>query len=241
MRKAIFATFTAGSIAVLSSMSAAAVDIDFFGQDRGPGESPPGLSSWANSSAAEASFLSYLVGVGTENFDSKTVGSGPGALSFPGAGTATMVGDAIVQAGHNGVGRYPISGANWVETSSSLRINFDQATAAFGFYGVDVGDFGGNLTLAFVDGTTRSFSLATAGMPGGSVLFFGYINDGTPFTSVTFGNTAPGVDYFAFDNMTIGSVEQVEPPNVPEAGATLGMLGFALVGLTVANRKLRKA
>ena len=46
---------------------------------------------------------------------------------------------------------------------------------------------------------------------GGSVLFWGLIDTDNPFTSLTFGNTAAGTDFFGFDDMTIGSVEQVVP------------------------------
>ncbi len=217
-----------------------AVQLSFFSQDAGPGEAPPGLSSWPNSSAAEASFLANLSGAGTETFESKTPWLAPGVLAFPGVGTATMTGDATVVAGHTGVGRYPISGTNWVETSTSLAIDFDSPTAAFGFYGIDVGDFGGDLTLHFIDGTTMDFTLGTAGMAGGSVMYFGYINDVNLFNRVEFGNTVPGDDFFAFDNMTIGSVEMVIPP-IPDAGTTFGLLGMALLGLAAANRKLRNA
>jgi hypothetical protein len=38
------------------------------------------------------------------------------------------------------------------------------------------------------------------------VLFFGFIDTANPFTSITFGDTAPGVDFFGFDDMTIGTV-----------------------------------
>jgi hypothetical protein len=240
MKRTTLAAFTAGSIAILSSISAMAVQLSFFGQDVGPGESYPGLSSWPNSSAAEANFLVNLSGVGTETFESKTPWFAPGVLVFPGAGTATMTGDATVVAGHSGAGRYPISGTNWVETSTNLAIDFDSPMAAFGFYGIDMGDFGGNLILHFIDGTTMDFTLGTAGMAGGSVMYFGYINDQNLFNRVEFGNSASGTDFFGFDDMTIGSVEMVIPP-IPDAGTTFGLLGLALVGLAAANRKLRNA
>jgi hypothetical protein len=38
------------------------------------------------------------------------------------------------------------------------------------------------------------------------MLFFGFIDTANPFTSITFGDTAPGVDFFGFDDMTIGTV-----------------------------------
>ena len=49
------------------------------------------------------------------------------------------------------------------------------------------------------------------GSPGGTVIYFGFIDLGHPFTKVTFGNTEPGWDYFGFDDFTIGTREQVIP------------------------------
>lgn len=38
-------------------------------------------------------------------------------------------------------------------------------------------------------------------------------------------------DYFAFDNMTIGSLEQVVPPApAPEPASTMGLLAFGAFG-----------
>ena len=72
----------------------------------------------------------------------------------------------------------------------------------------------------------------------GSVLYFGYINTTQTFNRVTFGNTQ-GNDSFGFDDMTIGSVQQVTPSTVPEPGewATMGMAGAGLCGLMVRARR----
>jgi hypothetical protein len=220
-----------------SQAGAWAAPLTFFGEDLGPGESPPGLAVFPNSTAAEAAFLSNLVGVGTETFESFGTGTtAPLALNFPGAGTATLNGNGVIRSGHVGFGRYPISGTQWWEASSIFSISFDDPVAAFGFYGVDIGDFGGQVTLQLANGGVTQLVIPnTINGPGGSVLYFGYIDTDNPFTSVTFGNTAAGTDVFAFDNMTIGSIEQVRPPSVPDTGGSALLLGCAMAALGIAR------
>jgi hypothetical protein len=64
------------------------------------------------------------------------------------------------------------------------------------------------------------------------VLFWGLIDTINPISSVAFGNTNPGTDFFAFDDMIIGSAKQV----IPEPGS-LALLGLGLAGLATVRRR----
>ena len=193
---------------------------EYFGEDLGLGENTR-LASWPNATAAEAEFLSHLSGVGTEDFESFTDGAtAPLSIDFGATGNATIYGSGEIEAvpsGTNGFGRYPTSGDNYWEVDQTFYIEFTQPIAAFGFYGTDIGDFNGQIVVELVNGGNRTYTIPnTVNGPGGSVLFYGIIEDdpALQFTRVNFGNTAAGTDVFAFDDFTIGTLEQVGPPSV---------------------------
>ena len=241
----------AGLVAVMTTGAPLGAQV-YFGLDNTGSAST--RATLVNSVAAQNSFLAQLSGVGTETFEGFSRGSSvPLALSFPGAGTATLSGNGCVSdiqwsacsnqvdnstpGGTNGFGRYPISGSKYFEVDAgSFRIDFSSAVAAFGFYGVDIGEFGGTLAMRFYNGTSVLYEQPVAIATGdGSAFYFGYINTANPFTAVEFVRGGAGGDVFAFDDMTIGSKEQV----VPEpASLALVLVGLGTLGLTASRRRL---
>lgn len=249
---------TAAALATAAVIGAAAAPahafLTFFGEDLNNSSSTP-LSSFANASAAEADFLSNLTGVGTETFEGFADNTGGSlALNFPGAGLATLSGgngkvNEVASGSTNRFGRYGTSGTKYWEVvaggNGNFTVTFSDPVAAFGFYGIDIGDFGGQLmlqlddsanTLLTVDNTVGSY-----GSTDGSVLFYGVIaqTQNELFTSVSFQTSTGQGDVFAFDDMTIGSLQQVKPNAIPEP-STIALLGVGAIG-SLAMVRRRKA
>lgn len=225
----------------------------FFGEDLN-NSSIAALLSHPQSSAASSSFLAALTGVGTESFEGFSLDTpAPLTLNFPGAGTATLTGGdglivSVAPESTNGFGRYATSGTSFWDVTAgadgNFVVTFLNPVAAFGFYGIDIGDFGGQLTVELTGGNIQNFTIpntfGSEGYPDGSVLFWGVIgqNSSETFTSAAFNTTTGEGDVFAFDDMTIGSFEQVnpdasptpEPPAIALIAAgilCLGLLRFA--------------
>lgn len=198
-----------------------AAPMTYFGEDLGLGELTP-LPAHPNADMARAAFLAMLTGgIGTETLEAFATGtSAPLPVVFPSVPTpitATLLGAGyvaeVLPGQTNGVGRYPISGTKYWETNDVFSITFDQPVAAFGFYGIDVGDFSGQLILTLTDGSTLNLTIPhTVDGPGGTIIFFGVIDTENQYTAVSFGNTMPGWDYFGFDDFTVGSIRDVVTP-----------------------------
>jgi hypothetical protein len=180
--------------------------------------------------------------VGTETFEGFTDGTAaPLGLTFPGAGPATLNGGGSVDDDPD-TGQNAISGSHWWRTGigNNFAIDFSSPVAAFGFYGIDIGDIGAQLTLTLVGGGSVSINIPHSIDVGqnGSVIYFGYIDVDNPWTRAEFTNAGGGGgDDFGFDDMTIGSAQQVSP--VPEP-STLSLLAVGVLGLvTTAWRRRR--
>ncbi|MBR8830825.1 MAG: hypothetical protein N5P05_000253 [Chroococcopsis gigantea SAG 12.99] len=237
------------AMALASATPADAYQI-FTAQDPNGSQTP--LASFPLASAQRNAFLSNLQGVGTESFESfANFSQVPLNLTFPGSTgniTANLTGgDGIIYDSPGG-GRFATSGSNFLEVDAgnNFQVSFNKEVAAFGFYGTDLGDFGGTLALKLVDGTTTTVNVPISSNQSGnegSVLFYGIIADNASetFSSVEFLSTSGDNDIFGFDDFTIGDLGQVQPPNdsTPEPATTLGLASLALLGAATKYKKTK--
>jgi hypothetical protein len=236
------------ALSMTAGTAAHAAATVYFGEN----QSPAGLVA-GDPVTARTQFLSSLSGVSSEGFEAYSLfDPAPLTLTFAGSGgsalNATLAGDGFVES-RTGVGRFNTTsgGSKWWDVGGAFTLNFATAISAFGFYGTDVGDFNGQVTIDLLD-TTGAHTLYTVANTvngnNGALLFWGFVDSAKAYTQISFGNTSgTNVDFFGFDDMVIGDIRQVCTTNcgtVPEP-TSLALVGLGLFAAGMTARKARRA
>jgi hypothetical protein len=222
--------------------SAYAAPTVYFGENLTP---TPAATVGGAPVTARNTFASQLSGVSTEDFEGLPGGAPPASLTFAGSAGPIVAtfspssGIICTTNGCGGSGRFATSGHNYFDVSSTFSASFSTPIAAFGFYGTDIGDISGSLTITLIHASGPNTMLTVANTinaPDGSLLFWGVIDTANPFTGISFGNTAAGDDFFGFDDIIVGDVRQVTG-GVPEPTTwAMMMLGFGMMGWALRRR-----
>jgi hypothetical protein len=190
----------------------------------------------------------------TESFEGYAAGDSGVLPVFSTAGTLT--GADQVKDGINN-GRHATTGdMYWEGGSEPFEVTFASAIQAFGFFGIDIGDFtsdcgsdtclapGGALKLEFFtkagDAAPAQTEIVNGEDSDGSANFYGFVDaTGASYEMIRFTNLQSIWDGQGFDDLMIGRVEVIdEPPvgNVPEPGM-LAMVGLGLLSLSALRRR----
>lgn len=216
---------TLAFVAFLTTVVVQAAPDIYFGEDLSPYPYPapndvPRPASIPNTQRAASAFASRLPGILSETFEGLTTGSKPAAVVF-GTNAATLAGNyeifTVLDPTNTFGGLFPISGTNVLvlkaEQAGFFSLDFSSPQGAFGFYGTDFGEPTGMwLRVIGASGTTNTVSVPITRPQGsGGSFFFGIIERTNPFVRIEFHPTGTEFDWFGFDNMTIGTPEQIHP------------------------------
>lgn len=216
-------------------------------------------------SAAANARNAFLGGSTASFYDFETAAEGATSLNISLGGVTASIsgGGKVATAPLDGTdeGRYSVSGVSgsfnqgskyWEATApigstSSFKLEFSAAVDSFGFFGTDIGDFGGRVSMVLTrtNGTTVTIDPVVGGPFGNpltgtpadaSVLFFGVRATVAEdyFRSVQFiasGGSAP--DVFGFDMFTVSAA----PGGSVPAPGSLALVGAALGGLALVRRR----
>jgi hypothetical protein len=188
--------------------------IIFFGEDLN--HSPPNpMSTHPESDAARKNFFSFLKGKNIEAFDGMSNTDHGDGFSFN-YGNVIYIDGKLTDELEFGI--YPISGSKFLRCTTIegafLGVEFSAPIAAFGFYGLSMGQRDDQFQLRTSDtsGKTSTFEIMnTIDSPAGSVLYWAIIDTEVPIAKAEFINAKPvGGMAVGFDNFTTATKNQIK-------------------------------
>lgn len=199
--------------------------ITFFGENLTPFAAVVG-----NPVTARTAFLDALSGtVANYGFEDRINGDrAPFSFTFAntsGSITATLTdpgSGSVVNGATSGRFNTTAAGTNYWKCNETaaggnvLVLTFSPPISAFGFYGTDVGDFGGSLTLTVRNSSTLvstplsvGNAIGSSGSTSGCLLFYGFIDKTATYDRIVFTGNGSTSDFFGFDDLIAAVAAQV--------------------------------